>query len=69
MEQALAFSFSRVTLPEQRRLAPKQAGELSAANGEGPAWGVAEQGTRRSLAGKEVGRPFLLTLLGRNKRV
>jgi len=48
MEQSKAFSFSRVTPPEQLRFTPKQAEELSEANGEGPAGAVAVEGTRRT---------------------
>jgi len=50
-----------VTPPEQRRLTPKQAGELSAAHGEGPAGAVAAEGTRHFVAGKEPGA-FLCSL-------
>jgi len=58
-----------VTPPEQRRFTPKQAVELSAANGEDPAGAVGAEGTRRFVAGKEVGRISLLTFFGRAKKV
>ncbi|PLY12398.1 MAG: hypothetical protein C0624_00960 [Desulfuromonas sp.] len=58
-----------MTPPEQIRFTPKQAEELSAANGEGPAGAVAAEGTRRSMAGKEVGRVSLLTFFTRLKKV
>jgi len=63
------FPFSRVTPPEQARFTPKQAVELSAANGEGPAGAVAVEGTRRFVAGKEPGRVSLLTFFTRLKKV
>jgi len=58
-----------VTPPEQLRLTPKQAEELSGANGEGPAEAVVAEGTRRFVAGKEVGRVSLLTFFTRLKKV
>jgi len=69
MEQSKAFPFSRVTPPEQQRFTPKKAGELSEANGEGPAGAVAVEGTRRTSVGKELGRVSLLTFFTRLKKV
>jgi len=46
---------SRVTQPEQLRFTPKQAVELSVANGEGPAGTVAAEGTRDILWARRPG--------------
>jgi len=56
-----------VTPPEQTRFSPKQAEELSAANGEGPAGAVAAEGTRLLSAGKEPGTFFCLLFCGATK--
>jgi len=58
-----------VTPPEQLRFTPIQAGELSEANGGGPAGAVAAEGTRRLSAGKDPGRVYLLIFFTRLKKV
>jgi len=58
-----------VTQPEWQGLKPKKAEELSEAHGEGPAEGFVAEGTRRFLAGKELGRVSLLTFFARLKKV
>ena len=47
----------------------EKAGELSEAHGEGPAEGFAVEGTRRFMAGKEVGRVSLVTFFKCLKKV